>query len=62
MASSQSTTTDEQSGEQPSDTRSTLAKTLAPKEVRRGDCVTLPREIAEVPSFYWCADASLAPR
>ena len=37
---------------------STLAKTLAPEEVRARDFVTVFHRIAELPSFLWCADAS----
>ena len=48
-----------ESTEQPSPKSSTLAKTLAPEEVRPGEFVTLLREYAEVPSFYWCRDNTL---
>jgi len=41
---------------------STLAKALAPEEIRPGDFVAVLHEIAELPSFYWCADAALHPR
>lgn len=46
---------------QSADRRSTLAKVLAPEEVRPGDVVTMLHEIAELPSFLWCMDASLLP-
>jgi len=39
----------------------TLAKTLAPEEIRRGDFVTPLHVIAEVPSFYWCGDCWSLP-
>ena len=35
----------------------TLAKALAPEEIRAGDYVTPLYAIAEVPSFWWCAEA-----
>ena len=35
----------------------TLAKALAPEEIRPGDYVTPLSLIAEVPSFWWCAEA-----
>jgi hypothetical protein len=31
----------------------TLAKTLAPEEIRPGDFVTLLHVVAEVPSYFW---------
>jgi hypothetical protein len=40
----------------------TLAKPLAPEDVRPGDFVAVLHEIAELPSFYWCADAGFHPR
>jgi len=42
--------------------RNTLAKTLAPEEIRRGDFVTLLNVTYEVPSYYWDADAMTLPR
>ncbi len=42
--------------------RATLAKALAPEDVRPGDYVTPLVEVAEVPSFYWDADATTLPR
>ena len=42
--------------------RSTLAKTLAPEEIRRGDFVTLLDVTYEVPSNFWDADAVTLPR
>jgi hypothetical protein len=41
---------------------STLAKALAPEEIRRGDFVTLLTVTYEVPSYFWNADASTLPR
>jgi hypothetical protein len=41
---------------------STLAKALAPEEIRRGDFVTLLSVTYEVPSYFWDADASTLPR
>jgi hypothetical protein len=35
----------------------TLAKALAPEEIRPGDYVTPLYMVAEVPSFWWYADA-----
>jgi len=46
----------------PSDTRSTLARALAPEDVRLGDFVALLDEIFELPSYWWCVDSSLHPR
>jgi hypothetical protein len=45
----------------PSRGGSTLVKPLAPEELHRDQYVTVLDEIAEVPSFYWCADAALLP-
>ncbi len=39
--------------------RATLAKALAPEEVRPGQYVTPLVEVAEVPSFYWDDDVML---
>jgi len=39
----------------------TLAKALAPEEIRPGDFVTPLFVIAEVPSYWWCADAWSLP-
>jgi hypothetical protein len=36
--------------------RATLAKTLAPEEIRVGDFVTPLYMIAEVPSYYWFSE------
>jgi hypothetical protein len=41
---------------------STLARTLAPEEIRRGDFVTLLSVTYEVPSYFWDADAVTLPR
>jgi hypothetical protein len=59
MATSRQTDTD--SPLQPSDTSSTLARALAPEDIRRGDYVALLDEVWELPSFWWCADATLLP-
>jgi hypothetical protein len=47
---------------QPSDTCSTLARALAPEDVRPGDFVALLDEMHELPSFWWCLDSALHPR
>lgn len=39
----------------------TLAKALAPEEIRPGDYVTALHVIAEVPSFYWFSDGWSLP-
>lgn len=49
---------DQQAGSQDS----TLASTLAPEDVRVGDFVTLLQVTYEVPSYLWCADATLLER
>lgn len=46
---------------QPNRRGSTLVKALAPEEICRGDYVTPLEEIAELPSFFWCADATVLP-
>jgi hypothetical protein len=61
MASSGPTRRDELLQRQPSEKDSTLAKALAPEEIRRGDYVTPLEEIAEWPSFFWCVDSTLLP-
>jgi hypothetical protein len=58
MASSRPNSSDELLGRQPSKRGSTLAKALAPEEIRRGDFV---EEIVELPSCFWCADSALLP-
>ena len=40
----------------------TLAKALAPEEIRPGDFVAVLYQMYELPSYMWCADASLLPR
>lgn len=40
----------------------TLAKTLAPEDVLRGDYVTPLHTLCEVPSFYWSGDQWQRPR
>jgi hypothetical protein len=53
---------------EPSKSRSTLArslsiaKPLAPEDVRPGDYVALLDELYELPSYWWCEDAALHPR
>jgi hypothetical protein len=53
---------------QPSASRSTqahglsVAKPLAPEDVRRGDYVAVLDEMYEIPSYCWCEDAALHPR
>ena len=42
--------------------QATLARPLAPEDVRRGDYVVLLYEIIEYPSWYWCDDATFAAR
>ena len=39
----------------------TLAKALAPEDIRPGDYVTPLFVIAEVPSYWWCADSWTLP-
>jgi hypothetical protein len=41
---------------------STLARTLAPEEIRPGDFVALLNVTYEVPSYFWDADATSLPR
>ena len=41
---------------------SSLAKTLAPEEIRRGDFVTPLYVVSEWPSWYWDDDDALHPR
>jgi hypothetical protein len=50
---------DRGSNQHPSHIGSTLAKTLAPEEVRAGDYVTLLHEYTEMPSYYWSNDSAL---
>ena len=40
----------------------TLARTLAPEDIRPGDYVTPLCMLAEVPSYWWCADEWSLPR
>jgi hypothetical protein len=40
---------------------STLAKPLAPEEIRERDFVAILYVVAELPSFLWCADTSMLP-
>ena len=39
----------------------TLAKPLAPEEVREGDFVAVLHEIYELPSYLWCAESFQMP-
>jgi hypothetical protein len=39
-----------------------LAKALAPEDVRAGDFVAVLDEICELPSFFWCDGGALLPR
>jgi hypothetical protein len=39
----------------------TLAKALAPEEIRPGDFVTPLYVVAEVPSYWWCGEAWSLP-
>ena len=39
-----------------------LAKALAPEDVRAGDFVAVLDEVFEAPSFFWCDDGALMPR
>jgi hypothetical protein len=60
--------TELESETKPSEPRSTLAprlsvaKPLAPEDVRPGDYVALLHEIFELPSYWWCTDSALHPR
>jgi len=40
----------------------TLAKALAPEEIRPGDFVSRLYEVFEFPTFLWCCDSMLTPR
>ena len=40
----------------------TLAKSLAPEDVRAGDYVTVLHVVHELPSMIWCSDMSLIER
>ncbi|HEY3392999.1 MAG TPA: hypothetical protein VGK58_09850 [Lacipirellulaceae bacterium] len=40
----------------------TLAKSLAPEDIRPGDYVTPLHLLAEVPSYWWCDDDWSLPR
>jgi len=71
MATSRPTELDEvsePSESQPRETRSTLAhalsvaKPLAPEDVRRGDFVAILDEMYELPSYWWKEDDVLHPR
>jgi hypothetical protein len=62
MESSRQTETQFEATDQPRNTSSTLAKALAPEDVRMGDFVTLLHEFTETPSYYWYTDSSLEAR
>jgi hypothetical protein len=57
MASSPQT----RSGAKVSAAEATLAKALAPEEIRPGEFVTPLHVIAELPSFFWCGDGWTLP-
>jgi hypothetical protein len=57
MASSPSTRSDKRPAAE-----ATLAKALAPEEIRPGDLVTPLHMIVEVPSYFWCEDCWSLPR
>ena len=38
-----------------------LARSVAPEDLRRGDIVAILDEICELPSFLWCCDSNLLP-
>jgi hypothetical protein len=42
--------------------QATLAKALAPEDIQAGDYVTPLHMLAEVPSYWWCADDWSLPR
>jgi hypothetical protein len=46
----------------PAALQATLAKSLAPEDIRAGDHVAVLQEIYEYPSWYWCDDAVLGDR
>lgn len=54
--------TDLEIGTKPSESRSTLARVLAPEDVRPGDYVALLEEIYELPSYWWRTDSALESR
>jgi hypothetical protein len=58
MRSSRPTHPDKQRSRAPG----TLARTLAPEDIRPGDFVTLLSVTYEVPSYFWDADAVTLPR
>ena len=60
MASSGPTQLDVES--KPCESRSTLARVLAPEDVRPGDYVALLEEIYELPSYWWRTDSVLESR
>jgi hypothetical protein len=39
-----------------------LARALAPEDVRAGDFVAVLYEVVEWPSWFWCGDSTLVPR
>jgi hypothetical protein len=42
--------------------QATLARALAPEEIRPGDHLAVLYEIVEIPSWYWCDDSALVNR
>lgn len=44
------------------DQAATLAKSLAPEEIRAGDYVTLLHVVCETPALMWCDDMALTGR
>ncbi len=42
--------------------QASLARALAPEEIRPGDHVAVLYEIMEFPSWYWCDDSALVNR
>jgi hypothetical protein len=60
MATSGSTKTELST--KPDSSAPTLARVLAPEDVRAGDFVAVLDELFEVPSYWWCEDAALHPR
>ena len=53
--------TQEQTVGRSSEKDSSVAKALAPEDVRVGDFVALLQVTCELPSFLWCADATILP-
>ncbi len=47
--------------EAPSSQLTSVAKILAPEDIRRGDYVTVLAELGEYPSFFWCNGIGAGP-